>query len=108
METKEVYISPAELAALRAPKPDLVATVGGFVAPGEQVEIRHLKKSGLWRAYLIAENYPMNPRAFSWSSEVVRDQYGYIISGSSRDDLIAKLKVEYPNWRWEQESKCRH
>ena len=73
---------------------EIIATIQGFA-----VELRQLKK-GSWRAYIFSERTPMNPRYCSYDKEVVRDNYGYIISGATKVALIDKLKREYPNWEW--------
>jgi hypothetical protein len=77
---------------------DIIASVG-FTS----VEPKKLK-NGKWRAYLYTESpHAMsNPRAYScpYDREVVRDNYGYIINAPSREELITKLKMEYPRWKW--------
>ena len=58
-------------------------------------------KSGYWRAYILSERTPGN-RNSNWATdvEVVRDGYGYIISGATKVALIESLKTEHPNWKW--------
>ncbi len=76
---------------------DFIATMpyGGNVEPMQL-------KSGKWRAYIRYFVTPNSPRGQeAESKEVVRDGYGYIISGATRIDLIGKLKAEYPGWKWE-------
>ena len=91
-------ISEAEMVALKyaARERDFVAAVG----LNAQVEPMQLK-SGKWRAYLRDFVTPWSPRGQeAESKEVVRDTYGYIITGATRDELISKLRGEYPMWRW--------
>ena len=57
-------------------------------------------KSGSWRAYLYNERTPNNPRYCSYDREVVRDDYGYIITESTRETLVERLLKSYPNWKW--------
>jgi len=57
--------------------------------------------NGKWRGQVLAERTPMNVESNAARDiEVVRDSYGFIITGASRGDLMAKLKTEYPGWRW--------
>jgi hypothetical protein len=74
---------------------DLVACLG----LGDQIEILQLK-SGVYRAY-IRSFVTQSPRGYkAETKEVVRDGFDYIITGKTRDNLISKLKTEYPGWRW--------
>jgi len=91
-------IAQAEKDALRyaARDRDFIATAGLHTS----VEALPLK-SGKWRAYLRDFVTPWSPRGQdAESKEVIRDGYGYIITGASREELITKLKQEYPNWKW--------
>lgn len=91
-------MSQAEIDALKynARDRDFIATVG----LSTNVEILSLK-SGKWRAFLTSFITPWSPRGQTAESKgVVRDNYGYIVTADSRDELILKLKEEYPNWRW--------
>jgi len=91
-------MSQAEIEAARynARDRDFIATAGLSTS----VEAMPLK-SGKWRAYLRDFVTPWSPRGQeAESKEVVRDTYGYIISGANKDNLIVKLKQEYPGWRW--------
>lgn len=92
-----LIISKVEIDALNALKPDYIATV----ATGTQVEVIQLK-SGKWRAYLRDFITPWSPRGQqATSKEVVRDNYGYIITGATKVALTRGLKQEYPYWRYE-------
>lgn len=73
---------------------DIVASVQGCA-----VELIQLK-NGAWRAYILTERSPRNPRYCSYDKEVVRDNYGYIISGATKAALITHLKIEYPHWKY--------
>ena len=73
---------------------EIIASVG--CSSVEPLQLRN----GKWRAYLRSETTPSNPIAFAYDKEVVRDNYGYIISGATKVALIEKLKIEYPNWQW--------
>ena len=73
---------------------EIIATIGG-----NGVEPLQLS-NGRWRAYIRSERTPSNPVAFAYDKEVVRDNYGYIISGATKAALIETLKEEYPNWKW--------
>jgi len=91
-------MSQAEIDALQynARNRDFIATAGLHTS----VEALPLK-SGKWRAYLTDFITPRSPRGQSAESkEVVRDNYGYIISGATKVALIERLKQEYPNWKW--------
>ena len=91
-------MSQAEIEAAQysARDRDFIATVGLNI----MVEALSLK-SGKWRAYLIDLVTPWSPRGqTAESKEVVRDNYGYIIITKSREELITRLKCEYPGWRW--------
>ena len=91
-------ISQTEMNLLRyaARERDFIAVVGLFT----EVEPLQLK-SGKWRAYLRDFVTPWSPRGQkAESKEVICDGYANIITGATRDDLIDKLKAEYPNWRW--------
>ena len=91
-------ISETEMRALRfnARERDFIATAG----LNTQVEPLQLK-SGKWRAYLRDFVTPWSPRGQEAESKVVvRDGYDNIITGATREELINKLKAEYPNWRW--------
>lgn len=92
-------ISQGEMDALKyaARERDFVAVVGLATA----VEVLPLK-SGKWRAYLTDFVTPWSPHGqAAESKEVVRDLYGYIITGATRVELIARLEEEYPNWKWQ-------
>jgi len=75
---------------------EIVATISGNSV--EPLQLRN----GSWRAYIRSECTPSNPVAFAYDKEVVRDNYGYIISGATKVALIEKLKTEYPNWKWDK------
>lgn len=95
----EIVISEAEKAALKysARERDFIAMAG----LGTKVEVLRLNR-GKWRAYLTNFVTPHSPRGQqAESKEVVRDNYGYIITGATRNDLVVELKQEYPNWKWE-------
>lgn len=64
------------------------------------IEARQLNDNK-WRAYIVTERTPSNPRYCSYDREVVRDNYGYIITEPSLEQLIDRLKREYPGWDWE-------
>ncbi len=92
-------MSQAEIDALRyaSRERDFVAVVGLH----SKVEALQLK-SGKWRAYFTDFVTPWSPRGQSAESkEVVRDNYGYIVTGATRGELITRLKEEYPNWKWQ-------
>ena len=75
---------------------DFIAIVG----LSNKVEPMQLK-SGKWRAYLTDFVTPWSPRGQQAESrEVVRDVYSYIITANTRQELISKLRLEYPGWRW--------
>lgn len=89
-------MSQVEKDALHTPEPDYIATV----ALDTLVEVLQIK-SGKWRAYLRDFITPWSPRGQeAMSREVVRDNYGYIITGATRKQLITMLQKEYSNWRW--------
>lgn len=91
-------MSQAELEAVQhvARKRDFIATTG----LSTQVEPMQIQ-SGKWRAYL-------RDFVVSWSptgqeaeyKEVVRDNFGYIMTEPTRESLIARLRKEYPGWKW--------
>lgn len=91
-------ISEAEMQALKFASRDR-----DFIASlpyGGQVELLPLK-SGNWRAYIRYFVTPSSPRGQETEAkEVVRDGYDNIITGATRDDLVAKLKAEYSGWKW--------
>jgi len=92
-------MSQAEIDALRyaARDRDFVATAG----LNTRVELMQLR-NGKWRAYYRDFITPSSPRGQeAESKEVARDSYGYIITGETRQMLIARLQDEYSNWRWE-------
>ena len=92
-------MSQAEIDALgyAARDRDFIATAGLHT----RVEALPLK-SGKWRAYLGDFVTPWSPRGqAAENKEVIRDGYGYIITGASREELITKLKQEYPSWKWQ-------
>lgn len=82
----------------------LITDIIAYIKFAGAVEPKQLR-NGKWRAYLYTESSHAisNPRAWScpYDREVVRDNYDYIINGSTREELISKLKEEYPNWEWE-------
>jgi len=91
-------ISAAEQEALKymGRERDFVASFpyGGCVEPLQL-------KNGKWRAYIKYFIIPWSPRGQkAESKEVVRDNYGFIITATSHEQLIAKLKDEYPGWKW--------
>ncbi len=91
-------MSQAEKDALKytARDRDFIATTGLHSA----VEAIPLK-SGMWRAYVTDFVTPGTPRGqAAESKEVVKDNYGYIITEATRELLIIKLKQEYPGWKW--------
>ena len=91
-------ISDTEAAALKyaARDRDFIATAGLNTAV-EPLQLR----SGKWRAYLRDFITPWsNHGQEAESKEVVRDNYGNIITGATKEVLILLLKEEYPNWRW--------
>jgi len=91
-------ISQAEWDAIKyaARDRDFIASVG----LATKIEPMQLK-SGKWRAYLRDFITPWTPRGQeAESKEVVRDDYGYIITEDSRENLVARLKYFYPHWRW--------
>ena len=60
-------------------------------------------KSGKWRAYIRYFVTPATPRGQeAESKEAVRDGYDNIITANSRDELILKLRQEYPGWKWDK------
>lgn len=73
---------------------DIVASICSTVVSIEQL------KAGVWRAYLYNERTPNNPRYCSYDREVVRDDYGYIITEPTRDKLVSRLRKAYPGWKW--------
>ncbi len=91
-------MSQAEIDALKynARERDFIATVGLHT----EVEALPLK-SGKWRAYLTDFITPWSPRGqVAESKEVVRNGFGYLITGDNRKQLIEMLKCEYPGWKW--------
>ena len=93
-----MFISEAEMKQLKynARERDFIATVG-IVTQVEPMQF----KSRKWRAYLRGFTTPWSPRGqAAESKEVVRDHYDNIITANSREELITRLKCEYPNWRW--------
>jgi hypothetical protein len=85
-----------EQARYNARERDFIAVVG-LNTPVEPLQL----KSGKWRAYLRNFVTPWSPRGQeAESKEVMRDGYGNIITGTTREELIAKLRAEYPGWRW--------
>lgn len=91
-------ISDREMQALRfaARERDFIASL----PYGTLVESMQLK-SGKWRAYLRSFVTPWSPRGQkAESKEVVRDGYDNIITASTRDQLVAMLRLEYPGWKW--------
>lgn len=93
-----MVMSQAEIDALKynARERDFIATAGLHTS----VEVLPLV-SGKWRAYLTDFITPWsNHGQEAESKEVVRDNYGYIITGGNRKQLIEMLKCEYPGWKW--------
>jgi len=93
-----MVMSDAEQGSLRyaARERDFIATAG----LDTQVEAIALK-SGKWRAYLRDFVTPWSPRGQeAESKQVVRNLYGFIFTGDTREELIAMLKAEYPGWKW--------
>ncbi len=91
-------MSEAEISAARyaARDRDFIATVG----LSTRVEALPLK-SGKWRAYLTDFVTPWSPRGqAAESKEVVRDDYGYIITEPTQEQLVARLREIYPGWKW--------
>ena len=91
-------MSQAEIEAARyaARDRDFIATVG----LSTQVEPMQIK-TGKWRAYLRDFITPWsNHGQEAESREVVRDSYGYIVTEPSREQLVIRLRDEYPGWKW--------
>ena len=97
--TLSPMISDAEIAALRhaARHRDFVATVAPHNISVEPIQLR----SGKWRAYLRSFVTPWSPRGQeAETKEVVRDMFDNILSGDTREQLLSKLRSEYPGWKW--------
>ena len=93
-----MIMSEAEISATKYASRDreFIATTGLFT----KVEALPLK-SGKWRAYLTEFVTPWSPRGQgAESKEVVRDDYGYIITESTQEQLVARLREIYPGWKW--------
>lgn len=91
-------MSQTEIDALKyaARERDFIAVTGLH----SNVEALQLK-SGKWRAYITDFVTPWSPRGQSdESKEVVHDNYGYILTEATKEELITKLKQEYPGWKW--------
>ncbi len=73
---------------------DVIASVSACSVIPEQL------KSGRWRGYLYSERTPSNPVAFAWDREVVRDEWGDIITEPTQEALIDRLRLTYPGWHW--------
>ncbi len=91
-------ISQAEKEALKysSRERDFIATAG-LHSSVEAIQL----KSGKWRAYISNFITPHSPSGQeAESKEVVRDNYGYIITGANRGSLISKIREEYAGWKW--------